>query len=535
MMMESSTTVVCALVPLENVAQIHGNHLEATMADAFQDDVMSHSEHEHSTGFMYETMPSLDSSLLSENVNDKDVPMSSTFLHEPVSRSTDNNSLNAGEQHEFDEENHSYDGPLVRAEFHATCRLAARLGALAMNYGSIAENIEPFLAKLMSIHGYYGFFSCSTFEISCNFEMKQHDDSHQELVVRTQNVQIEAGSFQLTKLGLVSDLAKDLMEQHSVTMIHEANQRLDEIESSPDPWGTCEMAISFVIIGGTLPTLLGGTWKDCMAGPFSGAIAYSMCVLFAAWPSRVHLWLNVTSSFLCSLLGCTLHYLVWSEIDPTIVTLSGVAILIPSATITLGINDLASSHVASGFERLVKGIIIILWLAVGYLLGMTLGESLFEKYQQENMVDIDVEPVPMLWQFVFLPILCASVSVIFQMTGKDMVYGCLGMILGYATSFISVFFFDLPYLGPFMASVAVSAYANLFSRYFDRPNTIILFPGFQLVVAGITGYMGLTELVTGEGPIDESGSQVLHMLVVAAIVVAGFLVGGTVVQPYTTI
>jgi uncharacterized membrane protein YjjP (DUF1212 family) len=402
-----------------------------------------------------------------------------------------------------------------------------------MNHGSIAENLERFLPKLMSAHGYYGFFSCSTLELSCNFEKEDPQGNE----IQTQNVAIEAGSFQLTKLGQLSDLAKDLLERK--ISIPEANQLLDEIENAPDPWGPLSQAVCFVAVGATLPALLSGSWWDMLVGPFAGAIGYLVFFSFSAWPDRVLIWPNLITAFLSSTLGFAVQ-LVRPEVDPTIVTLSGVAMLLPSSTIVLGINDLVSSHVISGFERLVKGMIIMTWLALGYVLGMSFVTSLAPTNLGDG-VDlakemVHPETIPVLWQLLLIPILCSSIAICgFQMTGRDLLGAIICMIVGYVTSYFGVLFFNnQPNVPSLLASLAISLYANVWSRYYDRPNTIILFPAFQLVVAGIVGFMGLTEIV--EGSAGEAGQErVWHMLIVAGIVVIGFLVGGTMVRPFTTI
>jgi len=172
-----------------------------------------------------------------------------------------------------DEDLEENGAPLLDNDFNATCRLAARLGASAMNNGSIAENIERYLPKLMEIYGYYGFFNCSTFVLSCNFEKRDplHPDN---TVVRTQNVKFEGGGFQLTKLGHLSDLAKDLMEFK--INIQQANKLMDEIEAEPDPWGSVAMAMAFVVTGMSLPALLAGTWWDVLVAPLAGGLTYGI-------------------------------------------------------------------------------------------------------------------------------------------------------------------------------------------------------------------------------------------------------------------
>ena len=79
----------------------------------------------------------------------------------------------------------------------------------------------------------------------------------EDTIVRTQNVSFDA-NFQLTKLCLLSDLAKDLVDFN--IGIPEASQRLDESEAAPDPWGPKAFLLAFMLIGATLPAIINGTW-----------------------------------------------------------------------------------------------------------------------------------------------------------------------------------------------------------------------------------------------------------------------------------
>jgi len=428
----------------------------------------------------------------------------------------------------IDEEYNIEETALLCADFNATCRLAGRLGVAAMRYGSMVEAVERFLPKLMEVYGYRGHFVCNTTTLSCNFEQGHGD----ETVIRLQNLPVEA-DFQLTKLGLLSDLAKALIECR--VSIREANKRLDEIELTEDPWGTKAKGLALLAAGAALPSLLSGCWWDMIVGTACAGVTFSLTLLFNRLPSRIHVWMNLASSFCCSTLGFTVKVLSKPGIDATIVTLSGIVVLMPSSTITLGINDIVSRHVTSGFERLSKGMIELMWLVLGYWLGMSLVDSAVEDLDLATEIEVQSEPIPRIWQALFIPLLCAGVAVALQMSGRDMFWGILCMFVACGSSLIGVVFLnEQQYLGSFIASLTMTLFANMWSRWFDRPNTIILFPAFQLVVAGIVGFLGLTGMMAN-GDTKEGKEQLLHMFFVAGIVVAGVMAGGTLVQPYTTI
>lgn len=428
----------------------------------------------------------------------------------------------------MDEEYGIEEMALLCTDFNATCRLAGRLGVAAIRYGSMVEAVERFLPKLMEVYGYRGHFVCNTTTLSCNFEQGHGD----ETVIRLQNLPVEA-DFQLTKLGLLSDLAKDLIECR--VSILEANKRLDEIEKTEDPWGTKAKGMALLAAGAALPSLLSGCWWDMLVGTVAAGLTFVLTLLFDRLPSRLHVWMDLTASFCCSTLGFAVKVLSKPGIDATIVTLSGIVILMPSSTITLGINDIVSRHVTSGFERLSKGLIELMWLVLGFWLGMSLVDSVVEDLDLTTEKEVQSKPIPRIWQALFIPLLCAGVAVALQMSGRDMFWGILCMFVAYGSSLVCVVFLnEQQYLGSFIASLTMTLFANTWSRWFDRPNTIILFPAFQLVVAGIVGFLGLTGMVAN-GDTKEGKEQLLHMFFVAGIVVAGVMAGGTLVQPYTTI
>jgi uncharacterized membrane protein YjjP (DUF1212 family) len=348
-------------------------------------------------------------------------------------------------------------------------------------------------------------------------------------------VPVQTG-FALTQLGRLSDLVKEILQGMDIAT---ANQRLDGIEQEPNPWGPVALALSFVAAGGGLPLIFNGSWWDVLCGTIGGGVTFALMTLFETFlPEEAMIWLNLVASFACAAMATAVQ-LVRPEVNVAIVTVSSIIVLVPGSTITLGVTDLVAHHIISGFSRLVDGLVIMIWLSLGYWLGIGLVHLIAETAgmdlgdEDSDTITTEKNPIPLLWHILFIPILCSSVPILFQMKYKDMAWAMASMFVAYAIMFLGINILDRPNLGTFLASFLVTILSNTWSRWYDRPNTIVLMPAFLLLVSGSVGFLGLTGIL--EGDTQEGMDQFLQMFIVAGLVIAGILGGSTIVRPQSTV
>ena len=257
--------------------------------------------------------------------------------------------------------------------FEETCRLVMELGKAAMKYGATSDGVEHFLAGIMSSFGFIGVFRATQQEMFCSFARDDNDLGHTTIVV------FQAG-FNLNKLGLLAEMA-NRVKSHSMTPA-EAARRLEAIDTEPDPWGIGALVWSFIAVGAGLAMLLEGNWWDVLVGAANGGIVFLTTYVFDTYikAPEAKRWVNLVSSFTCSTLATFLKALR-PEINVTLVTMSGVAILLPGYNVSLGTAELVSNHIISGSTRILNGMVVMLWLVLGAWLGKSVASSI---------VDIDV-------------------------------------------------------------------------------------------------------------------------------------------------
>ena len=84
-----------------------------------------------------------------------------------------------------------------------------------------------------------------------------------------------------------------------------------------------------------------------------------------------------------------------------------------------------------------------------------------------------------------------------------------------------------------LGTIVAVVIANLWARRTGRPTSIVLLPAIVLLVSGSIGFRGLASIAAGDVVIGEQ--QFLQMFVVALTILAGILVGNTIVRSEPTL
>jgi uncharacterized membrane protein YjjB (DUF3815 family) len=71
--------------------------------------------------------------------------------------------------------------------------------------------------------------------------------------------------------------------------------------------------------------------------------------------------------------------------------------------------------------------------------------------------------------------------------------------------------------------------ANIWARKTGRPTSIVLIPAIVLLVSGSIGFRGLASMAQGDLALGVQ--QFFQMFVVAMTILAGIMIGYTIIQP----
>lgn len=464
----------------------------------------------------------------------------------------------------------------TEAEFLAVVRFCIYIGKAAFRYGSPGSKVEVFLQRLMEDRfGYYlGMFRATQSELLCSVCAKEDDPP------RTFFIAIESG-LNLHKLGLLADLVDRVVPSgpEAVSRL-EAMAQLKEIEAAPDPWGKLSVFISFPLVGAGLSMVLGGSWWDVGVASALAIICFSTMEYLPRWNARFAQWIPLVTAFWVSTIATILQRTCLVGLHVTLVTLSAIAVLLPGYTVSMGIGELISNRIISGAANLVGGMVCLFWLVIGAWLGEAFGASVTNNYSgMENTDDSTTttwDSVPTLWQTLFIPMLCFSLIVAFQVSRRDVLWCFSHLILTYLTFVVTglVLEWTLPddntsndvtnatimtngtsgnvqgddhdpptllgnggrNLQTYFSTVVCCLVANTWAIRTNRPNSILLVPALVFLVSGSIGFRGLLTLLTADDEDKSLGtSQFLQMIIVALLIVAGLMTGNTLVEPSSTL
>jgi len=405
-------------------------------------------------------------------------------------------------------------GTDARAE--SVCRFVIRLGTLAHGYGPQARRLESYLSRTTKALGFDGSFASTPTLLS--FTFTKPDD---ELWQRHYEVPLPGTGFDLAKLAEVGELVTRV-EAGSVSL-DEATADLDAIDAMPPPYGNCLVAIGYALCGAGFAGFLQGSWPDIFLAAGISLVVFCLVTLIKQSPGRLLYWTPLFCAFVAGILAAVAGFLV-SGVQIYLVTLSAIIYLIPGFSISVGIIELTSKHVASGLYNLTRGLVCLALLFTGAWLSVTFIGLILPA---SGAASGSVGPG---WIWIFAMVLAAGLCIAFQTPLRDLVWAlaccataCLGIVLGV--------YLHGNDLGNFLGTAMAMVFANVWSDKTNRPTSNVILPAFVFMVSGSIGFRGLVAISTGNTLLGLQ--EFTHMFVVAVTLAIGLVAGNLLYKPKT--
>ena len=400
-------------------------------------------------------------------------------------------------------------------QFQSAARFVIALGQAAYLYGSFGHTIESCLATVLQSFGYTGLFRVTQSEIMANMQMTP-DSLPVFYMVRATK------SMNLNKLGLLAVVAQNGADNKLTA--EEGMEKLKQVDEAEDPFGIFPSMLSYIMIGAGLAMVLGGSWWDVWTGAIAGFINFAILTIATKTSHGNDWWVNPLCSFLIAVFASSIKTSIRPNLNLTIVTLSGVAIQLPGFGAALGLGELVLDRVVAGMSHFIQALILLLWL----VLGGYLGGALVNAIRPFETIEDPSEPVPGVWQALFVPLLAISLVIAFQNSFFDAAWAvlCQGVAYSVSYGFTQI---ATPNVGMFLSGVVYTIFSILWGNHYNRSYTLILIPTIVLSVSGTIGFRGILNLVEGDTTVGVE--QFLQMIVVALLLIAGQIVGSTVVKP----
>ncbi len=381
-------------------------------------------------------------------------------------------------------------------------RFLIDLGKALHSYGIPAHRLEDAMENASDRLGIRAeFFSGPTSLIS---SFGEPGDQHTALS------RVQPGSLQLDKLVELDEVVEALYSGE--IQVQEADQRLSEIEQTPERYGPVLTTLAFAVASGTAARFFSGGWMEMLLATGLGLVSG-----LVAWAASRFVSIGRIFEFLVSLLvtflalGSTLLHPLATD-GPILASL---IILLPGLTLTLALNELATGHLVSGTARLTGAMMSFLKIGLGVGIGTKLAGFLPGGPQ---IIEPQMLPQWTLW--VSLIITPFALSILFRARPQEYLWIMLGAIVAFWGARLGVVLLGVGF-GAVVGAFFAGMISNLFARWKRRPAVTLLVPSIILLVPGSIGYKGMSMMI--ESDVMSGVDTVFTAMLVGVSLVAGLL------------
>jgi uncharacterized membrane protein YjjP (DUF1212 family) len=401
-----------------------------------------------------------------------------------------------------------------KVNFDEAWHFILKVGLAAHKYGSTSTRLEYFLSSLSNEMGFQGVFKATPVEIV--FGLRETPDSPQRVEVMA----TAPPNIDLDKLARLGELLNEIKE--GSLSVSDAYDRIDQIDQVPPPWGKFASLLGYVFTGLGLAPLLGAGWTDTFVATVFSILVYGMVLLSARMGAITTSWMPLSTALITGFLATLVKYWV-PDLNLVLVILSAVAIILPGYSISLGVGELVAQHVLSGVSNLMSGLITLIKQIAGAIIGISIASLFVTTAATEPET-----PVNQMWVMLLFPLLLVGLGLAFQVSRRDFPWSVLLSGIAFLGVLGGTSLMDSN-LGNLLGTIIAVVLANLWSRKTGRPTSIVLIPAIVMLVSGTIGFRGLAAMAEGELLLGVQ--QFLQMFIVAITILAGILIGFTIVRP----
>jgi uncharacterized membrane protein YjjP (DUF1212 family) len=338
----------------------------------------------------------------------------------------------------------------------------------------------------------------------------------------TRVVRLDPGDTNLGRLARTDAIAEEVMA--GKRNIAEGLEALRALDRKPRRFAYTLSVLSFGLAAASVTGLLPRMgWADLTTAAVLGMLIGVMTEYSATRPR----WRDAHEA-VAAFVATVLATFVATFIAP--LTLQGVIVaalivLMPGLTLTTAVSELSSQQLVSGTARFAGALTVLLKLTFGAVAGANLVHVLGWTAMPNAGA---VLPPWMPW--VTLLAGSFAFAVLFKAARRDTLLVMASVWLGFAVQRATQL---LPGLedatlpaGVFFAGIVVTAVANAYGRWFNRPGALVRVPGIILLVPGSLGFRSLN--FAFERDLMLGLDTALAVITALIALVAGILVGSLV-------
>ncbi len=298
-------------------------------------------------------------------------------------------------------------------------------------------------------------------------------------------IRVDPGDINLGKLTRTQALAGKVLQAE--IEVDQAFSELQKIFQDPPNWGKLPSILSFGLVSTGVARVFNVGEKEIVSATIIGILVGLLAV--NAGRNRIfsHLFPTLASAMAAFFAYLLAYLLGHDSVYSTLV--SGLIVLLPGLTITVGLAELATQNLVSGTARLAGAGILFVQMGFGVALGDQMGARLFPALPH-------LTPWLLPAWTEWLGIACASLGlvVLFQARSRDTGWILLAGLIAYGSAQLGTDLFG-PFGGAFMGAFIIGTASHIFRFFTGRPNQLMLMPGIILLVPGSMGFKSLKSIL----------------------------------------
>jgi uncharacterized membrane protein YjjP (DUF1212 family) len=342
----------------------------------------------------------------------------------------------------------------------------------------------------------------------------------------TRVIRLEPGSENLGRLAAADAIAEDVLSGRLDSV--QGLAALRALDRPPRPHETPLALLSFGFASASVAGLLPRTgWADLLSAFALGILIGGLSLLGESRPrlAEAH---EALAAFVATVLASAIASFI-APLSLQVVVIAALITLMPGLMLTTAVAELSGNQLVSGTARFAGALTILLKLTFGAVVGAHLVGLL----GWSALSNAAAAPLPPMVGWIALLAGSFAFAVLFKAARRDTLLVMASVWLGYAATRLAA---ELPALqsdslptGTFFAAMVVSAVANAYGRWRNRPGGLVRVPGIILLVPGSLGFRSFNFVFERDLMLGlDTAFAVIGALIA---LVAGILIGNLLLPP----
>jgi uncharacterized membrane protein YjjP (DUF1212 family) len=327
---------------------------------------------------------------------------------------------------------------------------------------------------------------------------------------RTSTIRVTPQPVDLFLIGRLDDLASNV--RHHRLEVPAALTELGDLQPLHRPaWVVIG---AYALAGGAVTPVLSGGWREAVAAVLAGILVGVVAVVGSRRANTQAIVAPVAA--IAASLGCIVLAQLGFEVSIEIATLGSLVAVLPGMTLTIGMRELATSHLQSGVANSAIAFVQLVGLVFGAAVGTSIAMSWFGSVPSSSPSSFGLET-----QIGSAALAGVAFTVTLNAHHRDAVWAAGSAVLAIVADALAE-----PLIGKqaavFAAALAVGLAGNAFALWRSRSALIVIVPGILMLVPGSLGYESAASLL-GNNTVAGVDAA-FDTLVVALSIVYGLIV-----------